>query len=80
MNAYLGEVRLFPYGKIPGGWLFCEGQTLYIQEYPRLYMLLGTKFGGDGRHKFKLPDLRTKSPEKLMYCMAAEGEFPEVWH
>jgi len=79
MNALLGEVRLFPYGKIPGGWLACAGQTLYIAEHSRLYMLIGTKFGGDGKQKFKLPDLRQKSPENMMYCMAMEGEFPEVW-
>jgi len=42
MCALLGEVRLFPYGNIHAGWLACAGQTLYISEYPRLYMLIGT--------------------------------------
>ncbi len=79
MNALLGEVRLFPYEKIPAGWLACEGQILYIAEYPKLFMLIGTKFGGDGKQKFKLPDLKKKSPENMMYCIAAEGEFPKVW-
>lgn len=78
MSPLLGEVRLFPYESIPAGWLACKGQTLYINEYPRLYMLIGTKFGGDGKQNFKLPDLREKSPDKMIYCMAAEGEFPDV--
>jgi len=52
---------------------------LYISEYPGLYMLLGAKFGGDGKQKFKLPDLREKLPENMLYCMAVEGEFPDVW-
>ena len=46
MSVLLGEVRIFSYGKIPAGWLACEGQILYITEYPKLYMLIGTKFGG----------------------------------
>ena len=78
MCALLGEVRLFPYGKIPVGWLACEGQTLYINEYPKLYMLIGTKFGGDGKKFFKLPDLQKKSPENMVYCIAVEGEFPKM--
>lgn len=75
----LGEIRLFPYGKTPDGWLACAGQALYINQYPKLYMLLGTRFGGDGTQKFKMPDLREKSPENLLYCMAVDGEFPGVW-
>lgn len=79
MNAFLGEVRLFPYGRMPEGWLACDGRTLYINEYPKLYMLVGTKFGGDGKQQFKLPDLQKKAPQDLLYCMATDGEFPEVW-
>ncbi|MGI6575569.1 MAG: phage tail protein [bacterium] len=37
MNTLLGEVRLFPYGKIPVGWLACTGQTLYHRISPALY-------------------------------------------
>ncbi len=79
MCPLIGEVRLFPYGKIPAGWLACAGQTLYITAYPRLYMLIGTRFGGDGKQNFKLPDLQKKSPDNMIYCVAVEGEFPDVW-
>jgi len=79
MCPFLGEVRLFPYDNIPVGWLACKGQALYINEYPKLYMLIGTKFGGDGKQNFKLPDLREKSPAKMVYCIAVEGEFPDVF-
>ncbi len=79
MDVLLGEIRLFPYGKAPEGWLECAGQTLYIAEYGKLYMLLGTRFGGDGKQKFKLPDLRKQTPEKMICCLAVEGEFPNMW-
>lgn len=75
----LGEIRLFPYGKAPDGWLTCAGQVLFISEYPRLYMLLGTRFGWDGKQKFRLPDLRQQSPESMLYCLAVEGKFPDLW-
>ena len=78
MNTFLGEVRLFPYGTIPEGWLACSGQTLYIAEYPKLHMLIGIRFGGDGKQNFMLPDLRENLPKNMMYCIAVEGEFPEV--
>lgn len=58
MDAYLGEIRLFPYTYNPQGWFWCEGQTLSIQQYPALYSLLATTYGGDGKTTFKLPDLR----------------------
>lgn len=79
MNWLLGEVRLFPYEKIPSDWLSCEGQTLYINEYSELYMVIGTRFGGDGRHKFKLPDLKKKAPQNMIYCIAVQGDFPKLW-
>lgn len=79
MSVLLGEVRLFPYGKVPDGWLACTGQALYVAEHSKLFMLIGTRFGGDGKQKFKLPDLQKQSPENMTYCMAAEGEFPDGW-
>lgn len=79
MNALVGEVRLFPYGKIPAGWLACSGQALYIREYPKLFMLIGTRFGGDGKENFRLPDLQKMAPANMIYCIAVEGDFPDMW-
>ncbi|HWR55812.1 MAG TPA: phage tail protein, partial [Negativicutes bacterium] len=49
-----------------------------INKYPKLYMMLGTKFGQDGKFNFKLPDLREKAPAGLVYCIAIEGELPRL--
>lgn len=78
MNQMLGEIKLIPYDDVPEGFLRCKGQSLYINKYPKLYMLLGTKFGQDGDMKFRLPDLTDAAPENLMYCIAAEGDVPEI--
>jgi microcystin-dependent protein len=58
---FVGEIRAFPYGKIPQGWLACNGAVLNIQNYAALYALLNTTYGGDGRTTFGLPDLRGRT-------------------
>jgi len=62
MDPYIGEIRCFGFGKIPVGWLPCNGQTLNIQSYAALFSLLGTHYGGDGAKTFGLPDLRGRVP------------------
>ncbi len=76
-EAFIGSIMLFPYDFSPRGWLPCEGQILPIGNYQALFSLLGTKFGGDGRSSFALPDLKDKSPAPSMkYYMAIEGLYP----
>jgi microcystin-dependent protein len=58
MENYLGEIRLFPYNRIPRGWLVCNGQILSMSQNQALYALIGTKFyGGDGKTTFAVPNL-----------------------
>ena len=42
---------------LPAGFLWCNGQTASIENYPRLYAVLGTSYGGDGINTFGLPDI-----------------------
>lgn len=60
MDAFTGEIRLFPYIFVPEGWLACDGSLQSIQQYPALYSIVGVKFGGDGQSTFGLPDLRAR--------------------
>ncbi|WP_066495599.1 phage tail protein [Abyssisolibacter fermentans] len=78
MNQMLGDIKLIPYDDVPVGWLRCSGQALYINEYPKLYMLIGTKFGKKGKFQFRLPDLTKDEPEGQTYCIATEGKVPEI--
>lgn len=56
--AFLGQVATFAGNFAPAGWMEAHGQTLQIDQYPSLFTLLGTTFGGDGVTTFALPDLR----------------------
>jgi len=53
-----------------------KGQLLQIAQYDALFSLMGTRFGGDGRNTFGLPDLRDAAPNGLTYTICHEGLFP----
>lgn len=69
----LGQIMPFPYEYCPRGWAPTRGQILQIAQNQRLYSLIGTTFGGDGRVTFALPDLRSRSPTGIG---AAPGSTP----
>ncbi|WP_019643476.1 phage tail protein [Novispirillum itersonii] len=58
-DAYIGEIRLFPYFKNtpPQGWMFCNGALLNMSDYQALFAVIGTIYGGDGITQFALPNL-----------------------
>lgn len=53
----VGAIFAFPSEKIPEGFLPCEGQELSKMQYPELFQLIGTTFGGTAI-TFCLPDLQ----------------------
>ncbi|WP_332659078.1 phage tail protein [Brevundimonas sp.] len=59
---FVGEIRMFGFGRIPIGWLACDGSLQPIANNETLYTLLGTTYGGDGNSTFGLPDLRGQAP------------------
>jgi microcystin-dependent protein len=61
-EQYVGEIRLFSFGRVPTGWQACNGQQLSISQYQPLYTLIGTTYGGDGISNFNVPDLRGRVP------------------
>lgn len=61
-DPYIGEIRMFAGTYAPDGWEFCDGQLLPISENDALFSLIGTRYGGDGRSTFALPDLRGRIP------------------
>ena len=79
MDQVVGDIQLFVFDYAPDGWMKCEGQTLSISEYPALFSLIGTKFGGNGMTTFCLPDLRNALPMQgkgMNYCIAYVGLYP----
>ncbi len=61
-DAFIGEIRMFPFGYTPIGWIACYGQQVSIAENQALYSLLGARFGGDNRTYFNVPNLNGRIP------------------
>lgn len=57
MDAFIGEIRSFPYGYVPNGWLSCDGTLFSIQLYPALYAVIGAAYGGNAQTTFAVPNL-----------------------
>ena len=75
-NPYVGELLLMPYDRVEN-LLVCDGTELPVNNFTPLFTLLGTRFGGDGRRTFAVPDLRAKAPAKYNYfILPRNGAFP----
>lgn len=61
-EQYLSELRIFSFHYAPQGWAKCNGQLLPINQNQALFALLGTRYGGDGRVNFALPNLQDRTP------------------
>jgi microcystin-dependent protein len=61
MDNYLGEIRIFGFGRVPRGWAACSGQLLPISQNAALFSLLGVYYGGDGITTFALPNLNGRA-------------------
>ncbi len=60
-EPFIGEIELYGFNFPPRGYLTCDGQLLAISSNEALFSLLGTRFGGDGRTTFGIPDLRGRT-------------------
>jgi microcystin-dependent protein len=54
-----------------------QGQLLPIAAYPDLFALLGTRFGGDGRQSFALPNLTGPDPN-VFPVICVTGDVPRT--
>lgn len=58
MNVPVGSVIAHMGETAPLGFLVCDGTIYNISQYPKLFGIIGNKFGGDGQTTFAVPDLR----------------------
>ena len=61
MDAFMGSVLAVGFNYPPRGWLFCNGQTVPINQNAAMFALLGTMYGGDGQNTYGIPDLRGRA-------------------
>lgn len=76
MEGTIGQILLFAGYRLPMNWFLCDGRLLTIHDYPALFSILGTKYGGDGIHNFALPNLKDAQLEGIHYIICYMGEYP----
>lgn len=55
----IGSIIAFPMsGPMPAGYTDCAGELLSVTQFPALFAVLGTRYGGDGVSTFAVPDFR----------------------
>lgn len=59
MPNICGSISMVAFNYAPPGYQICDGSSLPIVEYPDLYKLIGTTWGGSGG-TFNVPDLRSR--------------------
>lgn len=57
-DAFIGEIRAFPFGFVPQGWYICNGQEISAPANAALYAIIGNTWGGTPNQTFKLPNLQ----------------------
>jgi microcystin-dependent protein len=61
-NPLIGEIKLYGGLTLPPDYLWCNGSTLNITDFPELFSVISNKYGGDGITTFNLPNLQQKFP------------------
>jgi microcystin-dependent protein len=74
MGPFPGQIEVFAFDYAPQGWLACKGQLLSIQEFPTLFQLIGTTYGGDGKTTFAGPNLPPLGPNGPAYYISLFGQ------
>lgn len=57
----IGALLDFAGNTAPTGWLLCDGTIYTVAAQPRLFAVIGNRYGGDGVSTFAVPDLRGRS-------------------
>jgi len=73
---FIGEIVHAAFDYAPKGYFPCDGHLMPINEYPALFSLLRTRFGGNGTTHFALPNYNPSAPRESMYVICNIGIFP----
>jgi microcystin-dependent protein len=61
-TPFIGEIQLFAFSFAPPNWAHCDGKLLPISQFIRVYSLIGTTYGGNGKDNFLLPNFVNRGP------------------
>lgn len=63
VGGLIGELKMWPTGTAPTGYLLCDGSPVSRTTYANLFTVLGSIYGpGDGSTTFNLPNFKDRMP------------------
>ena len=63
VGGLIGELKMWPTGTAPTGYLLCDGALVSRTTYASLFAVVGTTYGpGDGSTTFNLPNFKDRMP------------------
>lgn len=65
MDAFMSEIRIFPFTYNPVGWIPCDGRELNVVQYPALYSLIGNMYGGTAPSTFCVPNFNINNTANI---------------
>jgi microcystin-dependent protein len=74
MEPFVGQIILFVGDFAPRHWAICDGKLLLIQNFQKLFSIIGTTYGGDGQRTFALPKMQPYG--ETNFIIALEGIYP----
>jgi microcystin-dependent protein len=76
-SCTVGQPRLFGFSRLAdeSSYVPADGELLQVAEYPGLFRLYGTQFGGDGQQGFRAPSLPPPLPG-MSWQVCADGVNP----
>lgn len=75
-TCMLGEIRRFGGDFAPRNWHLADGSLFQVMSHTALFSILGSKYGGDGRTTFALPNLNQSGANGPQTIICMEGFFP----
>ncbi|RAU20288.1 phage tail protein [Paramagnetospirillum kuznetsovii] len=75
-EPFIGSICTMSTNFCPEGFLPADGRALPVNQNAALYSLMGTRFGGDGKTTFQIPNLISADKPNLITCIAAQGIYP----
>lgn len=73
----IGEIKLLPTQREIYGHLLCDNREYKISDYPALFALISTEFGGDGHETFRVPPVSHSNPNLFWHIVAKDEDFPD---
>lgn len=78
--GFIGQIQYNSQFFNPPGWVDCNGSTLLITQFSKLFNVLGPQYGGNGISTFALPELpylQAQNGDSLRPIICVDGLFPQ---